>query len=433
MNRIPKKFTTPQSSRARRDRAVGLPSVAALLAVASLSLVAAAPAVAPAAAAATTTARYAYGGSAYGTYAAVGTVVKSGPSAPITFGCSAAAGQHRTNTTAGLNLAPLARTGTISTIGDTYATPVRSRTSATTNQVNLLNGLVHASTVRAVSSTSQAGTGFAVSSSGTTFTALIVGGIPVRADAAPNTRINLAGFGYVVVNEQTKTTNGLRVNGLHLFVTTTNALGVAVNSQTVISDAVTSLSGPVAGVLGGSAYGTHARLGSVAVSGPTFRETMPCLGTGGIRRVNTGAGITLGTAVTTGTITDTAQGSISVTSATGELTSTVQAANLINGLVKASVIKADAHATATATGNAFSDKGSTFGSLSVAGHPTIGAQVAPNTTVTLKGVGTLYLHRVIRGTNTITVTMIELVLTNPVNGLAAGTDITISTAYATVR
>lgn len=159
-----------------------------------------------------------YTGSAYGTYAKVGSVVKSGPSAPVTFGCSINGGLHKTNTTAGLNLPPLAKTGTIATTGDTYASPIRSRTSATTNQVNLLNGLVRATAVKAVSSTTRSSSGFALSSSGTTLTGLVVGGVSVRADAAPNTRINLAGYGYLVVNEQTKRSNGLRVSGLRLSV-----------------------------------------------------------------------------------------------------------------------------------------------------------------------------------------------------------------------
>ncbi len=51
----------------------------------------------------------------------------------------------------------------------------------------------------------------------------------------------------------------------------------------------------------------------------------------------------------------------------------------------------------------------------MAGHPGIGAHVAPNTKVTLAGLGTLWLHRRIEIKYKITVIMVQLVLTVPGN------------------
>ena len=383
------------------------------------------------AAKASTTEHFSYTGSAYGTSVNVGSLVKSGPSAPVTFGCTTNGDLHKTNTVAGINVPTLATSGTVSTTADTYASPVQSKTSATTEQVNLLSGLVRATAIKAVSSTTRTSTGgYALSSSGTTLGTLVVGGKAVSANAAPNTRIDLSGIGYLIVNEQVKKTNGLAVNGLHLFVTTSNALGVAIGSNVTISHAVTALSGPVSGVLGGYSYGTKADVGTLALSGPSFTEFMPCLGTSGVVRSNTGAGVHIGTSLNTSTILNTVKGTVTATSATGETTSTVQAANLLSGLVSATLVKADAHASVSGTTYAFSDSGSTIGSLSVHGHPEITPSAAANTQVALAGVGTLYLHRVLRTSHSVTVRMIELVLTSPVNGLAAGTDIKVAVANA---
>lgn len=289
---------------------------------------------------------------------------------------------HPRNSTAGINLSPLATTGAVTSTGNTSAAPVRSATTATTASVNLLHGLIRATAVKAASATTATLTGYATSSTGTTLTALVVAGTPIKANAAPNTRITVAGFGYLLINEQVKRTNSLTVNALHLVVTTANKLGVPVGATVTVSHAVSGLAGPVAGVLGGYGYGTKANTGARVVSGETFEAFLPCLGTGGVLRTNTGAGLHLGTALSTGTITNTSKGTITATSATGETTSTVQAATLLNAVVKATVVKADAHANTNGASYSFTDSGSRFGSLSVAGHPAITANVAPNTTIT---------------------------------------------------
>lgn len=383
------------------------------------------------------TTTFSYTGDAYGTSATVGSVVTSGRSAPVTLGCTTMAGISRSNSTTGIDLAPLATSGTVATTADTSAGPVRSRTTATTQNVNLLRGVVAATAIKAASATTRTAGGFTLSAAGTTFTNLVVAGHPVNTTAAPNTRINLAGFGYVILNEQTAkrtaTAASLTVNALHLVVTTKNSLGIALGSNVIVSHATSGLSGPVAGVLDGNAYGTSLNVGKTVKSGPSFRIVMPCLGTDGVLKSNTGAGVTIGTALTTGTIRNTTRGSVAATAATGETTSTVQAANLLNRLVKATVITADAHATKNSGSLTFTDSGSTFGTLSVNGHPEIGANVAPNTRIALAGVGTLYLHRVLRTGNNIEVRMIELITTKAVGGLPIGADLRVAVAEASAH
>jgi hypothetical protein len=68
----------------------------------------------------------------------------------------------------------------------------------------------------------------------------------------------------------------------------------------------------------------------------------------------------------------------------------------------------------------------------VAGFPLINDDVAPNTELSIPGVGTLWLNRVIVSPHGIEVRMIELVLSVSVSGNPAGTDLIISDASARV-
>ena len=119
----------------------------------------------------------------------------------------------------------------------------------------------------------------------------------------------------------------------------------------------------------------------------------------------------MGSLLDTGTIRNTATGTVNARTADGETTSTVQSANVLDGLVTADVVKATAHATKNADGTFTFTGDASFATLSVAGFPKIGVDVATNTKLDV-GVGTLYLNRVIRDANSIEVRAIELVLDN---------------------
>jgi len=401
------------------------------LAVSFLALATAAPALTPEVAQAATP-RYSYQGSAYGTSVSVGSVVKSGSSAPLSLGCTANGNIHARNSSAALNQAPLVSTGAVATTADTYASPVRSRMTASTADVNLLSGRVRATTIKAASHTIRTTSGYAFSTSGTTFASLVVNGRAISATPAPNTRVTVPGFGYVTINEQVKRSNGLTVVGLRLVITTSNSLHIPVGSSVTVSHAMSALSGPVSGVLSGYGYGSRVDSGGTVTSGSSFTAYLPCLGTAGRVRTNTGAGVNLPGVATTGTITNTAAGTVNSTSAKGTTTSTVQTANVLNGLVEAKVIKASATAGRSGSSYSLSDSGTGFGSLKVKGRPDITADVRANTVVKLPEVGTLYLRRVDKRSNSVTVIMVQLVLTHKVNGLPAGTDIKIGVARTVV-
>ena len=105
-------------------------------------------------------------------------------------------------------------TGTTSgSIGD--ATAVQS--VATVFNVNLLNGLITASSLTATVSSTSSGARATSNALGSTFGDLVVNGVQVTSGdgaIAPNTRMDLPGVGYVVLNEQLPTGDGVRASGL---------------------------------------------------------------------------------------------------------------------------------------------------------------------------------------------------------------------------
>jgi hypothetical protein len=395
-----------------------------------------------------------FSASAYGTYAFVGSTVVAGKTAPVSVGggCgTAAVGVTHSGTVASVTVPPVITTGAINT---TAASTTNSATATSdVHQISLLGGFITASEVKAVSTTSHSGAGFTTSGAGSALVNLVIATSPptvINAVPAPNTTILLAGIGKVVLNEQivsnssSSSMRGLTVNMIHVYVTVANTIGggagIRVGTQIIVANAVshlTQISGP--GSLDGTAFGTSIN-SAIIKSSPTVPASVGCQGNALI--TNTQAGIKVpadGSLLNSGTITDTAQGSVTTSLSSAETTSTVQNVNLLAGIVTASAVHADAKATTTPPGTTFNfseGSGSYFTGLVVQGVAY--ANVAANTklTITLNGktLGTLYLHRVIQGTNSITVRMIELVIASGNSlGLPTGMDITVASASASLH
>ena len=194
---------------------------------------------------------------------------------------------------------------------------------------------------------------------------------------------------------------------IHVSVTV-DLPGIAKGTQIIVAHAKSDLELNKAGSLDGKAYGTKANVGNLVISGPSALVTMPCDGTNGKVKTNSVASVNVPNVISTGTVTDTAQGTINATTASGETTSTVQTVNLLAGLVTADTVKADAHAAKTGGAITLSDAGSTFVNLVVNGQP-ISADVAPNTKITVGNL-TIWLHRVLMNSNRIEVRMIEIIV-----------------------
>ena len=83
--------------------------------------------------------------------------------------------------------------------------------SATLGAVNILNGLITADGVVAMASSTVG----SADAEGSSLSNLVVNGVSL-SDPAPNTRVDLPGTGYVVLNEQIPTSGGITVNMIHV-------------------------------------------------------------------------------------------------------------------------------------------------------------------------------------------------------------------------
>ncbi len=378
-----------------------------------------------------------YVGSAYGTSAFVGNTVLVGQTAPVTLGGTCGTSQQPLNipaSAAGVTLFPLIRGGAVNT--DVSSSPQTAQASADTASLNLLSGLISAQEIKAVSSTTLQSNGtFGVSSAGSTFSNLVILGHVYNGSVPPNTRINLPLVGYVVLNEQTSNIQtsmaNLTVNMLHVHVTVVNILGLQVGTEIVVSSATSGMLNVFApAILSGQSFGTEV-LGSLLSSAPTAPVITPCLGTQGAILTNTLAGVNLPSILNSGTVTNTAETNLTNSMSSGRSTSTVEGLNLLNGLVTANVMTAQVvtlvnNVQTTANGS------DSFIGISVAGHPEIVDSVPYNTSVSLAGLGTLYLKRIINtspATHSLEVRSLELVvLQDNSYGLPIGLDVIVGDA-----
>ncbi|HYU29183.1 MAG TPA: choice-of-anchor P family protein, partial [Gemmatimonadales bacterium] len=123
--------------------------------------------------------------------------------------------------------------------------------SATLGAVSLLNGLITTDGVVAIAN-STLGDGYVASDAeGSSLANLIVNGTAV-SDPAPNSRMDLPGVGYVVLNEQSVTgdgvsTSGITVNMIHVVLQQPilGILGQVIGYQTVGNIIVGSASSSV--------------------------------------------------------------------------------------------------------------------------------------------------------------------------------------------
>jgi hypothetical protein len=380
-----------------------------------------------------------YRAQAYGTYAFVGSTVVVGTTAFVNVGpgCGTAAiNVSASGTVASVTASPTVKTGVINT--NAHDALNAATASSDAHDISLLGGLITASEVKAVSTTFQNNGGFHSSADGSSLLALRVGTTVFTAVPAPNTTIQLAGFGRAVLNEQIvsgSTAAGaefLTVNMIHVYVTEANALNIRVGTQVIVADAtsgLTQIGGPAS--LDGTAFGTFVNSATIK-SSTTVPASVGCRGNALI--TNTQVGITVPNVLSSGTIKDTAQGSITASLSSAQTSSTVQSVNLLNGTITADVVQDQANASTTdGTTFNFSQSGS-FVNLKVSGHPEITSNVGANAQVNLSGIGTLYLHRVIQGTNSINVRMIELVLASGnVLGLPTGMDIIVCSSSASLH
>ena len=90
---------------------------------------------------------------------------------------------------------------------------------------------------------------------------------------------------------------------------------------------------------------------------------------------------------------DTAESNLTPAFFSGENTSTIQGLNLLNGLITASVLRAQVDASVDDNFDITLNGQDAYVGIAVAGHPEITDNISANTSVPLLGLGTLYMKR----------------------------------------
>ena len=267
----------------------------------------------------------------------------------------------------------------------------------------------------------------------TTFANLKIAGKAMPSNPAVDQKVQLPGVGYVILNQQARShragTYRLTVTALHVVVGSGNALKLPAGTL-VISSAQASLHIPIHHVATGSAFGTRVQSGSVVRSGNTAPSYLPCGGSNGATSRNSTGTVSStglhGAAVhTSARSTDNAKATTVVTRAE------VAGVNLLNGAIKASAITGQATVTRSGTSLKRSSAGTTIAGFTINGKKQAASQPA-NTKLSIPGLGTLYVNRVVRSSTGVHVYALQLVLTKDRAGLSKGTTVTVGAAYAAV-
>src|SRR5579871_2921876 len=379
--------------------------------------------------------------SAYGTYAFVGNTVLVGQTAPVSLTGMCGLSQQplsKSASAAAVNLPPIVSGGAVNTA--ISSAPNQARASSNTGSINLLAGLITAQAITAQSTTTLNSSGsFQVSAAGSNFNNLIVLGRVYNGTVAPNTRINLPLVGYVVLNEQTSSIGSsnatMTVNMLHIYVTVNNLLGLQVGTQVIVSSATSGIYNvPAPGIISGYSYGTQLT-NAIVSSSQTAPEILPCLGTQGHVLTNTQVNVSLPGLLTSATVSDTVESNLTPSFSSGENTSTIQGLNLLSGLVTATVMRAEVDASVDASFDTSLTGQDQLVGIAVAGHPEITDNIPNNTSVSLLGLGTLYLKRILYTTvpYAVEARSLELVVNQAnIYGLPIGLDLIVGDAYIAI-
>jgi hypothetical protein len=186
------------------------------------------------------------GGNAYAAAATATTdVIKNrvGRAAFITMGCAGTGGKTKTNNINTLDVDEVLSSGTgvTTAFGGPTSSGTVAKTTARVQDLSLLNGLISADAVKAVAKDTFRDGKRISSTKGTQFVELAVAGQAIPVDVAPNTRIDLPGIGFVIVNEQMvpdpNSEARLQVNGLRVQVTQDNALGLPKGTRIIVAHA----------------------------------------------------------------------------------------------------------------------------------------------------------------------------------------------------
>lgn len=384
-----------------------------------------------------------FSGTAYGSYIFNSDKsLTSGPTANSTVSCTGSTGKTATNTLAGVSVPAVGTIGAAATSVKTLLTTTGKRIEgrSTVAGVNLLGGRITAGAITSESSAEKNTAGLFTGTNHTTIASLKVLGVAVEVSPAANTVRDLTlpllgSVGKITLNGQEKrVVNGtyqVSTTALRVQILKAGLPGIKAGTDIRLGVSTVKLTPPQTGYLTGVGFTTRALLLSgVIQSGPTAYATVKC--GGGTSAANL-AGVTIPGVASVGASSTTATG-VLTPGPKSTVTNTVAGLDVLNGLIQVDAIKAETSAgKATAGGKVTFTDTSSFVNLRIAGRPTINASVAPNTVVQVPGLGQVTLHKVSKSSTTIVVTMIEIVLNQPLGALPTGSKIQVGYSNSGVR
>jgi hypothetical protein len=357
-----------------------------------------------------------------------------------------------------LNLSPLANIDLLpvtsrSTV-DASLNTAENETAAETTNVSLLSGVITADVVRADADAIAAGDHSAVSTAGSTFANLVIGGVKY-ANVPTNTTVKLTIPGspgaYAILNEIFAATTtpaagtlsggtyaaDVTVNMIHVFIP--GLLG-APSTEIIVSHAVAHADFPQTKLcpgganqsVSGHAFVLGANLLGIVQATEVLSGPIPS--NGGSASASTPS-LTLpqGLATLT-TVSSNSQGKLNPTSSTASSQASVANVSLLNGMITATAVETDSGSSASAGTSQSSPAGTKLLNITVAGQ-SFGATPPANTTITLPGLGFVVLNEQIPdapqgGNHTgLTVRMIRVHI-DTLGGVIPGSEIIVAESHS---
>ena len=275
-----------------------------------------------------------------------------------------------TQTVATISAGAVLGTGLVTdtTTDASTSTQASSVSTATVTTVRLLGRVITADVIRSVATSTANGATAASTAAGTNFTNLMINGV-LYANVAANARVDLAGIGYVILNEQIPsgngtTSSGLTVNALHLYVTAAGLLPVG--AEVIVGSATSGVA------CSGAATST-------AAAGATSTAAAGATNTAAAGATNTAAAGATGTAVAGATSTAPAMAGATGTAATGA--TATMSAGATNTAMAGATNTAMAGATNTAMAGATNTAMAGATNTAVAGATNTAVAGAMNTSI----------------------------------------------------
>jgi hypothetical protein len=166
-----------------------------------------------------------------------------GPLGYVGIACEGSGGVARRNNVGNVAVGNLLGIGAgeSTAVGDTNAKGAYVEATTSLSNLRLLNGLIRVTAIKSVAREEVAGSVRRRSTNGTRIAGLTIAGVPITVSSAPDTRVNVPGFGYLVLNEQVippLDKQGLmQVTGLRLVINQNNILKLAPGAQLSIARA----------------------------------------------------------------------------------------------------------------------------------------------------------------------------------------------------